>query len=176
METIRVTTLGMRCPQPVLMLAHHARELARPWPTRAGLEPSLEQFVRDGDIERVRPSPGAKRDHQDPIPRLSLVEDRREPARAKQPVGDARHVALTGGGVAFERNRVALIVVLGQLFRAWNGCYELEAATEAATHRVAALHEALRKPRIAADETGRAVNAGGRGVHLEFDRFPEVLG
>jgi len=25
METIRVTTLGMRCPQPVLMLAHHAR-------------------------------------------------------------------------------------------------------------------------------------------------------
>ncbi len=25
METIRVMTLGMRCPQPVLMLAHHAR-------------------------------------------------------------------------------------------------------------------------------------------------------
>jgi tRNA 2-thiouridine synthesizing protein A len=25
METIRVTTLGMRCPQPVLMLAHHVR-------------------------------------------------------------------------------------------------------------------------------------------------------
>ena len=25
METIRVTTLGLRCPQPVLMLAHHAR-------------------------------------------------------------------------------------------------------------------------------------------------------
>ncbi len=25
METIRVTTLGLRCPQPVLMLAHHVR-------------------------------------------------------------------------------------------------------------------------------------------------------
>jgi len=25
MEKIRVDTLGMRCPQPVLMLAHHAR-------------------------------------------------------------------------------------------------------------------------------------------------------
>ena len=25
METVRVTTVGMRCPQPVLMLAHHAR-------------------------------------------------------------------------------------------------------------------------------------------------------
>ena len=25
METIRVATLGMRCPQPVLILAHHAR-------------------------------------------------------------------------------------------------------------------------------------------------------
>jgi tRNA 2-thiouridine synthesizing protein A len=25
METIRVTTLGMRCPQPILLLAHHVR-------------------------------------------------------------------------------------------------------------------------------------------------------
>ena len=25
METVRVMTIGMRCPQPVLMLAHHAR-------------------------------------------------------------------------------------------------------------------------------------------------------
>jgi len=25
METIRVDTLGMRCPQPILMLAHNAR-------------------------------------------------------------------------------------------------------------------------------------------------------
>lgn len=25
MATLRVETLGMRCPQPVLMLAHHAR-------------------------------------------------------------------------------------------------------------------------------------------------------
>ncbi len=25
MDTVRVMTVGMRCPQPVLMLAHHAR-------------------------------------------------------------------------------------------------------------------------------------------------------
>ncbi len=47
METIRVMTLGMRCPQPVLMAAHHARGK----PAGAVLEvvgdcPTLEKDLR----------------------------------------------------------------------------------------------------------------------------------
>ncbi len=47
METIRVMTLGMRCPQPVLMLAHHAR--GKPAGTLVevvGDCPTLEKDVR----------------------------------------------------------------------------------------------------------------------------------
>lgn len=47
METIRVDTLGMRCPQPVLLLAHNAR--ARPAGTLVEVRgdcPTFEQDIR----------------------------------------------------------------------------------------------------------------------------------
>ncbi|HEX9052542.1 MAG TPA: sulfurtransferase TusA family protein [Anaeromyxobacter sp.] len=54
MDTIRVTTLGMRCPQPVLILAHHAR--GKPSGTLVevvGDCPTFEKDVRSW-VERER--------------------------------------------------------------------------------------------------------------------------
>lgn len=54
METIRVDTIGMRCPQPVLMLAHSAR--GRPPGTLVevlGDCPTFEKDIR-GWAERER--------------------------------------------------------------------------------------------------------------------------
>jgi tRNA 2-thiouridine synthesizing protein A len=54
METIRVMTLGMRCPQPVLMLAHHVR--GKPPGTLVEVTgdcPTFEKDVR-GWAERER--------------------------------------------------------------------------------------------------------------------------
>lgn len=54
METLRVDTLGMRCPQPVLMLAHSIR--GRPAGTLVEIRgdcPTFEKDVR-GWAERER--------------------------------------------------------------------------------------------------------------------------
>jgi tRNA 2-thiouridine synthesizing protein A len=54
METLRLTTLGMRCPQPVLILAHHAR--GKPAGTLVEITgdcPTFEKDVR-GWAERER--------------------------------------------------------------------------------------------------------------------------
>jgi len=54
METIRVTTLGMRCPQPILLLAHHVR--GKPAGTLVEITgdcPTFEKDVR-GWADRVR--------------------------------------------------------------------------------------------------------------------------
>ena len=54
METIRVTTLGMRCPQPILLLAHHVR--GKPAGTLVEITgdcPTFEKDVR-GWAERER--------------------------------------------------------------------------------------------------------------------------
>ncbi len=54
METIRVVTLGMRCPQPVLLLAHHARgKAAGTLVEVTGDCPTFEKDVR-GWAERER--------------------------------------------------------------------------------------------------------------------------
>ncbi len=56
METIRLTTLGLRCPQPVLMLAHHAR--GRPAGTLVEVTGDCPTFEKDirGWAERERKS------------------------------------------------------------------------------------------------------------------------
>jgi tRNA 2-thiouridine synthesizing protein A len=56
METLRVTTLGLRCPQPVLMLAHHAR--GRPAGTLVEVTGDCPTFEKDirGWAERERKS------------------------------------------------------------------------------------------------------------------------
>jgi len=60
METIRVVTLGMRCPQPVLMLAHSAR--GKPVGTLVEVSgdcPTFEKDVRiwafHGESDEIAP-------------------------------------------------------------------------------------------------------------------------